>query len=227
MPAIIQMNKVSFHYGQTQALSKISLEIKKGESVAITGPNGSGKSTLLKLIAGIEFPTKGDYFFDQKPITENTLKDSLFSKSFHKRIGYVFQNSDVQLFCANVYDEIAFGPSQLGIGEEDVHSRVTDCLALLAIGHLEKREPYHLSEGEKKKVAIACVLSLNPDVIVLDEPLNNLDPKARLFLKDFLIRLNESGKTIISATHEYENVSGIFKRKIVLSEEHSIVEGDG
>jgi cobalt/nickel transport system ATP-binding protein len=226
MNPLIELRNMSFNYELTEALSCINLEIFKGDSVSLIGTNGSGKSTLLKVINGIYFPQKGEYLFDGKVINEKNLKDSLFSKSFHKRVGFVFQNSDVQLFCSNVYEEIAFGPRQMGMKESDVQSRVMDCLSLLHIEHLKHREPYHLSEGEKKKVAIASVLSLNPDVIILDEPMNNLDPRTKIFLRDFLIKLNLSGKTIIAATHEFEYVQGLFKKAIVLSERHEKLRED-
>lgn len=226
MEPIIELKNLSFNYELTEALSNINLKIYKSDSIALIGSNGSGKSTLLKVINGIYFTDKGTYIFDGKMINEKNLKDNIFLKSFHKRVGFVFQNSDVQLFCSNVYEEIAFGPRQIGMSEDEVQSRVIDCLNLLHIEHLKHREPYHLSEGEKKKVAIASVLSLNPEVIILDEPMNNLDPRTKIFLRDFLIKLNRSGKTIIAATHEFEYVHGLFKKAIVLSEEHEILIED-
>ncbi len=226
MNSLIKIKKLSFNYDSQTALSGINLKIFKGDSIAIIGPNGSGKSTLLKIITGIYFSNEGEYIFDGESITEKKMRNGNFSKLFHKRIGYVFQNSDVQLFCSNVYEEIAFGPRQLGINENEIQTRVNDCLDLLNIKHLIHREPYHLSEGEKKKVAIASILSLNPDVIILDEPMNNLDPKTKIFVKELLIKLNKSGKTIICATHEFEYVKGLFKEVIVLTENHEILLKD-
>ena len=226
MKPLIELKDLSFNYELNEALSNINLKIYKGDSAALIGSNGSGKSTLLKVINGIYFPDQGEYIFDRKIINEKNLKDNFFSKSFHKRVGFIFQNSDVQLFCSNVYEEVAFGPRQIGMVEDEVNTRVIDCLNLLHIEHLKHREPYHLSEGEKKKVAIASVLSLNPEVIILDEPMNNLDPRRKIFLRDFLIKLNQSGKTIIAATHEFEYVTGLFKKAVVLSEKHEILRVD-
>lgn len=222
---MIELNNVSFYYNnKNKALNNITLNIKEGESIALIGPNGSGKSTLLKLLNGLVFPKEGTYKFDNEEITEKKLNKSTFSKLFHKRIGFVFQNSDAQLFSANVYDEIAFGPRQMGLSESEVSKRVNDCLELLNIESLKDREPYNLSGGEKKRVAIASVLSMNPEVIVLDEPMNEIDPKGKRFLKDFFIKLNESGKTIICSTHEFHYVDGLFKRALVFSENHEIIK---
>lgn len=224
---MIEITNLSFSYRNRIALRDISISIKKGDSVAIIGPNGSGKSTFLKLINGLIFSDSGSYVFEDKEITEKTMEDSKFSKLFHKKIGFVFQNSDAQLFCSTVYDEIAFGPRQMGISEKEVQVRVRDCLNLLHIENLADIAPYNLSGGEKKRVAIASVLALNPDILVLDEPTNNLDPKTKNFLKEFLIKLNSYGKTIICVTHDFEYVNGVFKKAIVFSEDHSIIrQGD-
>lgn len=223
---MIILSKVSYSYKDVTALEDINLKICKGESVALVGPNGSGKSTLLKLLNGIVFPKMGIYSFEDKNINEKQLSDSKYSKHFHKRLGFVFQNSEAQLFCSNVYDEIAFGPRQMGFDETEVEERVKDCLKLLDIEALEKRIPYNLSGGEKKKVAMASVLSLNPDVLILDEPMNGLDPKTKRFLRELLIRLNSSGKTIICSTHDFEYVKGVFKRALVFSNEHTIIRDD-
>lgn len=223
---MIKLENVHFSYKDKIALRDINIEIKEGESVALIGPNGCGKSTLLKVLNGILNPVEGKYIFDDDDITEKKLNDSTFSKSFHKRIGFIFQNSNAQLFCSTVYDEVAFGPRQMGLSEDEVQRRVNDCLELLDIKDLKDREPYNLSGGEKKRVAIASVLSLNPEVLVLDEPLNEIDPKGKKFLRELLIKLNESGKTIICSTHEFGYVKGIFKRGIVFSEDHHVIKDD-
>lgn len=223
---MIKLENVHFSYKDKIALRDINIEIKEGESVALIGPNGCGKSTLLKVLNGILNPGEGKYIFDDDDITEKKLNDSAFSKSFHKRIGFIFQNSNAQLFCSTVYDEVAFGPRQMGLSEDEVQRRVNDCLELLDIKDLKDREPYNLSGGEKKRVAIASVLSLNPEVLVLDEPLNEIDPKGKKFIRELLIKLNESGKTIICSTHEFGYVKGIFKRGIVFSEDHHVIKDD-
>lgn len=223
---MIRLKDVSFKYKNKVALNKIDINIEEGESIAIIGPNGSGKSTLLKLLNGIIFSSQGKYFFDETEISEEKIKDNKFSKFFHKKIGFVFQNSDTQLFCSTVFEEIAFGPIQMGLSNGDIEKRVNGCLRMLNIEKIKDEHPYNLSGGEKKRVAIASVLALNPEVLVLDEPMNGIDPKGKKFLKELLIMLNKSGKTIICATHDFEYVEGIFKRGIVFSENHNIVRDD-
>ena len=167
-------------------------------------------------------PDSGFYKFNNEEITPKKLQNTKFSKGFHQKIGFVFQNSDVQLFCADVFDEIAFGPRQMGMNENDVEQRVDDCLNLLDIQSFKHRQPYHLSGGEKRKVAIACVLALNPEVLVLDEPMNGLDPRTQRWLVEFLATLNKAGKTIITATHNLDRVQELSDRAILFDENHGI-----
>lgn len=223
---MIELKNVYYSYKEAAALNNINLIIKKGETLALIGPNGSGKSTLLKLINGIVFAEAGKYSFESKEISEKALSDNKYSKLFHKKIGFVFQNSESMLFCSNVYDEIAFGPRQMGFDETETDKRVRDCLKLLNIEDLELRTPYNLSGGEKRRVAIASVLSLNPEVLVLDEPMNGLDPKTKRFLRELMLKLNSSGKTIICSTHDFEYVKGVFKRALVFSKDHTIIRDD-
>lgn len=223
---MINLENISFTYKNKLALDNINLSIEGGESIAIIGPNGSGKSTLLKLLNSIIFPSSGIYKFDNKEITEESLKDSKYLKLFHKRLGFVFQNSDTQLFCSTVYEEIAFGLMQMELPEDEIENRVKDCLKLLSIEKLKEEHPYNLSGGEKKRVAIASVLAMNPEVITLDEPMNGIDPKGKKFLRNLLWEINKSGKTIICATHDFEYVEGIFNRAIVFSENHKIIRDD-
>lgn len=220
---MIELKNIDFCYGDAPALKDINIQINKGESIALIGPNGSGKSTLLKLINAIVFPQKGTYILEDKEINEKLLQDNSALKHLHKKVGFVFQNSEAQLFCATVYDEIAFGPRQMGLNEDEVNLRTMDCLKLLNIEKLKDRAPYNLSGGEKRKVAIASVLSLNPEVLVLDEPMNGLDPKTKRFLRELILKLNLSGKTILCSTHDFEYIEGIFKRALVFSKEHNII----
>lgn len=186
------------------------------------GANGCGKSTLLKLINGIISPDRGTYFFNGVEITHKKLQDIKFSKHLHQKIDLVFQNSDTQLFCSSVYDEIAFGPRQMEMNELKVDKKVKECLNLLSIYNSNDRIPYHLSGGEKRKVAIACVMSLNPEVLVLDEPMNGLDPKTQRWLVEFLSKSNQAGKTLITSTHNLELVHEISTRSILFIEDHTI-----
>lgn len=223
MTPIINLSHISYNYEEVSALNDISLEIYAGELIFFTGPNGCGKSTLFKLLNGLIFPTKGEYYFDNKKIDKNTLQDNLFAKNFHKHIGYIFQNPDVQLFNATVYDEIAFGPRQMNLDEEIIHQRVNELLIYLNIQHLQDRPPYHLSGGEQKKVALAAILALNPDVLMIDEPLNGLDNKTRQWFKEFLLDFIKANKTILISTHEQELLSLPHSRIIKFNDEHTIL----
>lgn len=224
---MIDIKNVSYKYGEgTFALRNVDLHIGEGEAIALIGVNGSGKSTLMKLINGLITASDGKYLFEGKEITDKELQNESFSKSFHKKIGFVFQNSEMQLFCSNVYDEIAFGPRQMGMDEEEVKRRVEDTLRLLKIEDLKDRQPYHLSGGEKKKVAIATVVVLNPEVYIFDEPMNGLDPKTKRFLREFMIAINNAGKTILCSTHDFEYIQDIFKRAVVFSGDHTIIRDD-
>lgn len=223
MTPIINLSHISYNYEEVSALNDISLEIYAGELIFFTGPNGCGKSTLFKLLNGLIFPTKGEYYFDNKKIDKNTLQDNIFAKNFHKRIGYIFQNPDVQLFNATVYDEITFGPRQMNLNEEIIHQRINELLIYLNIQHLQDRPPYHLSGGEQKKVALAAILALNPDVLMIDEPLNGLDNKTRQWFKEFLMDFIKANKTILISTHEQELLSLPHSRIIKFNDEHTIL----
>ncbi|MBU3188509.1 energy-coupling factor ABC transporter ATP-binding protein [Clostridium bowmanii] len=221
---MIGMKNIYYSYDSgAPALKNVSLKIMPGESVAFIGPNGSGKSTLMKLINGLVSPSSGSYSFEDLEITSKYLKNDLLLKSFHKKIGFVFQNSEVQLFCSNVYEEIAFGVRQMGMPEGEVQEKVEDILKLLKVEHLKHRQPYHLSGGEKRKIAIASVLVMNPQVLVFDEPMNGLDPESKRFLRELMISLNEAGKTILCSTHDFEYVKDVFKRVVVFSKDHTII----
>lgn len=223
MTPIINLSHINYNYEEVSALNDISLEIYAGELIFFTGPNGCGKSTLFKLLNGLIFPTKGEYYFDNKKIDKNTLQDNMFAKNFHKRIGYIFQNPDVQLFNATVYDEIAFVPRQMNLNEEIIHQRINELLIYLNIQHLQDRPPYHLSGGEQKKVALAAILALNPDILMIDEPLNGLDNKTRQWFKEFLMDFIKANKTILISTHEQELLSLPHSRIIKFNDEHTIL----
>ena len=199
---LIELDDCCFAYDELPALRHVSLRIGTGEAVVLMGDNGSGKSTLLRLLVGLACPQQGSYRFDGREVSERSMRDPVFAKSLHQRVGFVFQDSDAQLFCARVDDEIAFGPRQMGLSEEEVTRRVDDTLALLDIERLRTRAPYALSGGEKRRVAIACVLSMNPDVLCFDEPLAGLDARARTWLVGFLGQLRDAGKTLVIATHD-------------------------
>lgn len=219
---IVKLKNITYAYEDEKVLDNISLSIEKGECVVLMGNNGCGKSTLLKVCNGL-LDFKGEYWFEGIKINSQTLKDSKLSKEFHQKIGYVFQNSDVQLFSTHVYEEIAFAPSQMNLTDEEIHKRVNDILKLLNLEKLKDRSPYQLSGGEKRKVALGCVLSQNPDLLILDEPLASLDTKNQKWLNEFLITLKQSGKTMLIATHDEQFAKAMGDRIIYLSDEHTIV----
>lgn len=220
---MIDIKNVCFAYDREVALRYINLQINEGESVIIQGPNGCGKSTLIKLLNGIIFPSEGTYTFKGKEITEKTLKNNSFAKWFHQQVGYVFQNADSQLFCGSVEEEIAFGPIQMGLSAEKVKQRTEDCIRLFDLEKLRERPPYHLSGGEKRKVSLACILSLNPEVLILDEPLAGLDEKMQKMLTDFLKQFHASGKTLIIITHNRQLAESIGTKFVTINEEHEII----
>jgi cobalt/nickel transport system ATP-binding protein len=220
---MIELRKVGYSYADASVLKDVELRIGSGEAVALIGPNGSGKSTLLKILCGLLPPDDGRYLFCGNEISKASLADASFSKAFHKRVGFLFQDSAAQLFCGSVYDEIAFGPRQMGLGEDETRGRVEDLSRMFRIESLRDRVPYHLSGGEKRKVALASVLALAPDALLLDEPMGGLDPKTKRELRELIISLNASGMTIICATHDFEYVAGMFTRALVLSQEGRIV----
>lgn len=198
---MIKLDDICFAYDSTPVLKHFSTEIADGEFVVIKGDNGCGKSTLLNIINALEFAEIGTYTFDGTVIDKKAVKNEQFAKAFHQKIGYVFQNTDAQLFCSSVYDEIAFAPRQMQLDEAEVAKRVDDMLKLTGTEHLKERAPFHLSMGEKKKVAVASVLAMNPQVLILDEPMNFLDKKSRQWLVEFLNQMHSVGKTIIIVSH--------------------------
>lgn len=219
---IYHLQAVRYLYnGRQVALEHIDLDIAQGEHVVILGANGSGKSTLLKLLDGIYTPSSGTMRVLGRDIqTASTGEDTI---TFHREIGLVFQDPDIQLFSATVFDDVAFGPLQLGLSASEVRTRCEEALALMEITHLAQRAPFELSGGEKKRAAIASVLSLHPSVILLDEPTASLDPRTKWILVNLMQKLGQAGKTMITTTHELEIVPLIAERVIVLGEERRIL----
>ncbi len=219
----LALQDVSFAYPDgTKVLRNVDLGIARGESIALLGANGSGKSTLLKLLDGLVVPTSGQMHAFGGIISNHELRDERLAAAFRRRIGFVFQNSDAQLFSSTVREEIAFGPLQLALPTHEIDVRIAEIAAMLAITNLLDRPPYRLSGGEKRKVAIASVLVSNPTVVLLDEPTSGLDPRSRQWLIETLVALSNAGKTIIVATHDLEAAPRMAKRAIVLAEDGSI-----
>ena len=209
------------------ALAGIDLTVLPGQHVAVVGANGSGKSTLLKMLDGLVFPSAGEILAFGAPLTEDALEDPAFRRDFRARVGFVFQDADVQLFCSDVRDELAFGPLQLGLPEDEVERLVAEVAAHLRIEKLLDRPPYSLSGGEKKRVAIAAIVTMQPHVLLLDEPTSALDPRSQVWLLDVLDEWKREGRTVVMATHDLSAAAEAADRIVVLSEEHAVVaDGD-
>ncbi len=226
MDTVFDLRDVSYSYaGKIDALRDINLKIKRGEQVSIIGSNGCGKSTLLAILNGLVYPSSGEFYAYGNLVSEevfDSIKDNEFRTFFRTKVGFVFQNSDIQLFSSTVYEEIAFGPLQLRLPLDEVKSRVEDVMEMMQIGKLRDRSPHTLSGGEKKKVCIASVLVNNPDVLLMDEPSAGLDPRTQLWLIELLQELAHAGKTVITATHDLEIIDQISKRSIVMGEDHRV-----
>jgi cobalt/nickel transport system ATP-binding protein len=193
----------------TEALRGVSFRITHGESVAIIGANGAGKSTLLLHLNGHLIPTEGSVRIGDFPLTRATLPE------IRRTVGMVFQNPDDQLFMPTVYDDVAFGPLNLGFPRDEVEQRVRAALEQVGSAHVMHKAPYHLSGGEKKRVAIATVLSMSPDILVMDEPTSGLDPCAR---RQLMQLLREFRHTKIFTSHDLDMVLNVCERTIVLHE---------
>ena len=223
MEPIIRVDDVSYsYYEKIPALSCVNIGLSEGEKFAVIGSNGSGKSTLLKVMNGLLYPPRGKVYFRGEEVTEESLKNRAFLRLLRSSVGYVFQDSDVHLFCPSVLDELMFGPLQLGLSDDEAHERTKGVLEMLEISHLQDRPSYMLSGGEKKRVAIGSILTMNPGVLLLDEPMSGLDPKTRSFLIEMMIFLNEAGKTLVIATHDLSLISELQCRVAVLSEDHRV-----
>ncbi|MFC6180782.1 energy-coupling factor ABC transporter ATP-binding protein [Lactiplantibacillus daowaiensis] len=220
--ALLTLNTVSYDYPTTHGLVDLTLTVDAGEFICLMGPNGSGKSTLLRLLSGLTTASHGTYQLAGHAINAAYLADAVKRQQLHQQVGMVFQNTDVQLFNPTVAEEVAFGPQQLGLPAAAVTQRVTDCLALTHSTELRDRVPYQLSGGEKKRVALASVLALNPDILLLDEPLNGLTIAAQQDMLVLLQQLQRAGKTIIMASHNFQQVQSVGQRFLIFNADHQI-----
>ena len=215
---IISLKNVTYRYpdGNT-AIDGLDLDIGPGEAVAIVGPNGAGKSTLLQIIAGLIPVSEGRLTITGKEIDRKSVDRPNDLEWLRRILGIIFQDSDVALFNSTVWNDVVFGPLHMGLPLEEIKARGNRALDRLGIAHLRDRAPYRLSGGEKRKVSIAAVLSIEPDILLFDEPTSDLDPKSRRMVVDLLKSMSAEGRTIIVATHDVNAVPDFAKRIVVLN----------
>ncbi|WP_352400105.1 energy-coupling factor transporter ATPase [Anaerotignum sp.] len=224
----IKINHLTYIYNpgtafEKKALDDVSLEIKKGEFVGLIGHTGSGKSTLIQHLNGIVSPTKGEILLDG----ENIHKDKAKLKEVRRRIGLAFQYPEYQLFEMTVYKDVAFGPTNMQLSKEQIHANVVAALETVGIApELYEKSPFELSGGQKRRVAIAGVLAMNPEVLILDEPTAGLDPKGRDEILQAIKRLHEErGITVILVSHSMEDVAKLVDRIIVMHKGKATMTG--
>lgn len=214
---IVEVRDLHYTYpDKTRALSGVSFMIHHGESVAVVGANGAGKSTLLLHLNGYLTPSEGLVRIGDYPLTRETINE------VRRTVGMIFQDPDDQLFMSTVYEDVAFGPLNLGLPEEEVGKRVEEALVTVGMEHLRDRPPYKLSSGEKRRVAIASVLSMSPDILVMDEPSAGLDPRAR---RQLIALLQGFEHTKIIASHDLDMVQDLCERTIVVSQGRVVADG--
>jgi len=212
----IEVNQLKFNYpdGHT-ALRGVSLRIAPGEKVALVGPNGAGKSTLMLHLNGI-LQGQGEVRVAGLPVQAETLG------KVRAAVGLVFQDPDDQLFSPTVFEDVAFGPLHMGLAEVEVRARVSSALEAVGMSAYTERVSHHLSVGEKKRIAIATVLSMNPEILVLDEPSAGLDPRARRGLINLLTTLPQ---TMLVSTHDIRLVAEVFPRMVIMDEGRIAADG--
>ena len=219
---MLEARNICYSYGDdTQALKNVNLKINNGEMVAILGKNGAGKSTLFLHFNGIYEPDSGEILIDGEKLKYN--KKALLK--CRQKVGIVFQNPDNQIFAPSVEEDIAFGPLNLKLPMDEVQRRVEDALKRVGMEGFEKKAPHHLSGGQKKRVAIAGILAMKPEIMILDEPTAGLDPKGAIKIMNLLSQLNSEGITIVISTHDVDLVSQYVNKIFVMADGEII--GDG
>jgi len=222
LDSIIRFENVSFQYPDRNfKMHNLSIEIPPGRKYAICGQNGSGKTTLLRLLMGLETADKGTITID------GTLMDKKGLKFIRQKLGFVFQNPDSQVFSASVFEDVAFGPRNMGFSDEEIQNLVQESLEKVNMQDYSDRSPYLLSFGQKKRIAIAGVLAMDPSIIVLDEPFSNLDFPSRTSLMQLLDQeVREKKKTIIFATHSRKFICEWSDYAFLLNEGDILFEGE-
>jgi len=217
MTAAIEVRGLRYAYPDgTEALTGLTLAIEPGERVAILGPNGAGKTTLLLHLIGLLEPDGGEILVEGTRVTPATVRD------VRRRVGLVFQDPDDQLFMTTVRDDVAFGPANYGVRGGALDARVRDALAAVGMGDAAERSPHHLSVGERRRVALATVLAMEPEILVLDEPSSNLDPVARAEFADLVRGLD---RTVVMVTHDLAYAGETCERAIVLDAGRVVADG--
>ncbi|HOI58995.1 ATP-binding cassette domain-containing protein [Methanoculleus sp.] len=201
MIPLLETDAITYTYPNgPAALTGVSVRIAAGSKTAIVGPNGAGKSTLLLMLNGMLRPASGEVRFNDRPLAY----DNRSLRDLRRRVGFVFQNPDVQIIAPTVEADVAFGPVNLGLSPDAVRRAVRDALGYVGLHGYEKRPPHHLSGGEKKRVAIAGILAMEPAVLVFDEPTNTLDPASSEEVMELLDELASGGRTVLISTHDVE-----------------------
>jgi len=220
---IFKLENLSHRYSDgTLALSEVSLSFAKGERIALLGTNGSGKTTLLNHLNGILKPSSGNIYFEDKPLAY----DAKSLLNLRKKVGFVFQDPNDQLFAPTVKQDVAFGPLNLGQTPEQVKKVVDEALETVGMSEFKEKPPHFLSLGQKKRVALAGVLAMQPEVIIMDEPTSNLDPRGTSEILHLLLRLNkEKGITLLLATHDVDMVPLFANKLYILNKGKLVSEG--
>lgn len=214
----IDIDKLYFAYEKNEPIiNDLSVHFREGESIGIIGANGVGKSTLLKLLVGLEDGFEGSIRIEEIPVEKNTLS------KIRERVGYVFQDSESQLFTSSVYEDVAFAPKNYGFSKEEVKKRTEKALEMVHILHLADKKIYKLSGGEKKLVAIATILSMTPDIILMDEPTNSLDPQNR---RKIINLLNGFNHMKIIASHDLDFIWDTCSRTILMNDGRIVCDGN-
>lgn len=216
--AILQVSNLSFAYEDKPVLKDISLSVYAGEKIAVMGSNGAGKSTFFLNLNGVLTPDRGEIFLEGKQIKKKELS------LLRKKVGFVFQDADSQIIASNVRAEISFGPMNQGLSREEVMKRVEDAISYLSLEELKDRAPHYLSGGEKKRVSIADILAMKPEILLFDEPMAALDPVNMEKVEQILCRLHEDGKTLLIATHDVDFAYRFADRILVLYEGRMIAD---
>lgn len=219
---VLKTNDLNYVYHDgVHAIKDVNIEIKKGKKIAIMGPNGAGKSTLFLHFNGLNEPASGNIEIDGKKMEYD--KDSL--SEIRQKVGVVFQNPTDQLFAPNVKEDVAFGPMNLGLSIEEVEKRTKEALEMVGMTSSENKPPHHLSGGQQKRVAIAGIIAMKPEIMILDEPTAGLDPQGVEQILNILNKLNEEGMTIVISSHDVEMINEFADQIFVLKDGEIIVDG--